>query len=296
MADSPFSIGERLVRAFHHRYPGASSAAMMHADGGASYELLAELADAGYRTASTPRPMICDLGCGDGVLLAMLRDKGVPATSLMGVDISLSELALARTRPQLAHVGLLGARAQALPLPPAQLDVVLSHLAFTMMDHPEAVVAELARVLRPGAIFATIVGGGPRIGDSFAYFADVLAAVCRRDGVRPPRLGDIRARSDRGLHQLFRPESGFCTDIDIDDIYVSLDGTPEQVWHRLSSLTYEMLCLDDRTIADMRTRFVGDCHHSDHGHHWRRADGTIACTMALRLVRCRRSTAPWPLQ
>lgn len=266
---------DAFLRAFHAAHPGATSQALAGCrtdSGRSSYELLAELVPAGGE--------LLDLGCGDGHLLTLLRDAGHPAARLAGLDLSGDELRAARARPALAAVPLVQARAQALPLPAASRDIVLSHLAFTLMDELPRVVAELARVLRPGGEFAAIVGGGPRLGDSFERFADLVGAHLRGHPAAPPRLGEPCGRSDAGLHALFGPASGF-TGLAVADLTLRLDAPAGTVWTRLAA-SYELFPLDAAERSALRRAFLAGSAALV------RPDGTLPCAMFLRLVRARR--------
>ncbi len=106
------------------------------------------------RLAATIRALDCgpddavlDLGCGPGNLLEKLR-----GVRIVGVDISANLLDQARRRvARRAHVELLAADAQALPLAPSSFDrLVCSELLEHVLD-PSRVIAEIHRVCRPGA-------------------------------------------------------------------------------------------------------------------------------------------------
>jgi SAM-dependent methyltransferase len=228
---------ERFLRAFHRRHPGVTSRAYRRAR---SYDVLARFV----------RGRTLDLGCGDRVL------------GSIGVDLSEAELVLARE-----HGPVVQARAQALPFRDGAFDTIVSHLAFTLMTDIEAVVAELARVIAPGGRFVTVVGGGPRGDDAFAGFLE----LARPWMTRIPRLGDLRARSDAGLHALFA--DGW-TSLTIDDLPVDLSGTPDDVFETLAS-AYE---LDGADRQSLRAAFATAAPR------WTRDDGSVNCTMATRLV------------
>jgi ubiquinone/menaquinone biosynthesis C-methylase UbiE len=94
-----------------------------------------------------PGDAVLDLGCGPGNLLGKLI-----GARIVGVDLSESLLSQARRRAaQQAHVELLCADAQDLPLAPSSFDrLVCSELLEHVLD-PSAVIAEIHRVCRPGA-------------------------------------------------------------------------------------------------------------------------------------------------
>lgn len=256
---------EAFLRGFHDRRPGATAAAFAActvADGRSSYQVLADHAAPGQR--------VLDLGAGDGHLLGLVRARGLPVEDLVALDLSAGELRAARAR----GLPCVQARAQALPLATAAFELALSHLAFTLMPEPEAILGELARVLAPGGRFVTLVGGGPRGDDAFAGFLDLLAPRARAAPI--PRLGELRARSDAGLAALFSPVAGFAA-LTVTDLPLSLAGTADEVWARLEP-SYEVATLPPAEVAALRADFLAAAPR------WRRADGAIACTVATRLV------------
>lgn len=267
---------DQFLRRFHRAHPGITTRAYARgvtAGGGSSYDLLAAAVPAGAT--------VLDLGCGDGYLLERLRARGFAPGSLIGVDLSPEELALARARERLAGTLLVAARAQALPLPPGAVSCVVSHLAFTLMSDVEQVVAEIARVLAPGGELLAIVGGGPRVGDAFELFLDVFRDVYTRQPMRVPRLGDPRARSPAGLRALLCEGSGFAREPEIRDITVRLDGTFEQVWDSLATI-YELCFVPETERAALRADFF------ERVMPLAASDGRIPCSMATSLVRCLR--------
>jgi len=177
---------EQFLAGFHNRCPGGSARAFgdmpVHdAEGtvhASSYHaLVAALADAqapvgqslpppapqaGPTHIPLPEGPVLDLACGDGHLLALLQGA-TPRRPLLGVDLSRGELAAARTRLGPA-VALHQARAQALPLADASLAAVASHMALMLMADAPQVVAEIARVLRPGGRLLALVPRAERPG------------------------------------------------------------------------------------------------------------------------------------
>lgn len=264
---------EELLRAYHAQHPGATARAFgdgrSEEDGGSSYDLVADLPAVG--------DAVLDLGCGDGHLLQLLVHRGCHGRDLVGIDMSPEELARAAARPALDGARLVEARAQALPIAEASIDWALSHLAFMLMGEVEAVVAELARVLRPGGRFAAVVGGGPSPDeeDAFALFLRLFRAVFDALPDKPPRLGDGRARDAEGFAHLFHPGTGFEAAIEERVLTVRLDAGGERVWDILSSM-YEMLVVPAEQAAALRVRFLREAV-ADEG-------GLVRCAMRCRLV------------
>ncbi len=276
---------EAFLRAFHRAHPGITTRAFARGrtdEGRSSYEVLADAA----REAMARGQVILDLGCGDGHLLALLALRGAAVDRLVGVDLSADEVDMARARPSLHGAVLRCERAQELSLPGASVGCVLSHLAFSLMSDVEAVVAEIARVLQPGGRFAAIVGGGPRGDDAFARFLDLLRETYLRVPARAPRLGDIRARREDGLHALFGGHGGFLA-VEIRDFALHLDGTGDEVWDHLAAI-YELFVVPPDELRALRGRFA------DEAARLAGPDGVVPCTAAMRLVTCLRGACAGP--
>jgi SAM-dependent methyltransferase len=195
---------ERYLRAFHNAKPGITSRALGRAG---SYARLA---------AKVPRGRVLDLACGDGTLLRLL------GADALGVDFSRGEL-------HNAGPNVVCARAQQLPFVASAFDAVTCHLAFMLFEDLERVVAELARVLKPGAPFIALVGGGPTAegDDAFHRFAK-LFSMSKAAG---PVGTDRRANSEAGWHELF---AGWHA-ITFERWPLDLGGSFDEVWTFLSS-------------------------------------------------------------
>ncbi len=262
--------GEVFVRAFHARRPGVTRTAFAR---GGSYDLVAAAVPAGAR--------VVELGCGDGALLARLVARGHDPARLLGVDVSRDELGAARGAGAAAVVA--HARAQALPLRDGAIDAVVSHLALMVMGPLDPVVAEVARVLRPGGVMIAAIGGGPAgTGDgadahAFDVFVRALApAVAAAGGA--PRLGDPRLRSAAGLRAALAPLGG---EVTWTDHSIVLDGALDEVWSTLAS-AYELAVLDARAVAAVRAAFDAGCAPLVG------EVGVVPCRMYVRVVRATR--------
>ena len=93
---------------------------------------------------------LLDIGTGTGRLLEVLAPR---VTAGLGVDASRSMLALARARlarPGLTHCAVRLADMYRLPLADAGFDLVVLQMVLHYAEDPPGVLAEAARVLRPG--------------------------------------------------------------------------------------------------------------------------------------------------
>jgi SAM-dependent methyltransferase len=134
-------------------------------EGGTPYDWLVRAVPAGAST-------VVDLACGSGPVAAML-----PAARVVGVDRSAGELARARTEGGGGR--LVRAEATALPLAGAWADAVVASMALMLLAPLEAVLAEVARVLRPGGtLVATVPVRAANPGPAGTpAFADILGAL-----------------------------------------------------------------------------------------------------------------------
>lgn len=122
--------------------------------------------------AAKPGERILDLGCGDGPIAAALQDFGCDVT---GVDASSDMVAKARARGVRAEV-MDGERLSF----DAAFDAVFSNAALHWMTDADAVVAGVARALRPGGRFVAEQGG---LGNVAAIRTALIAVLARDHGV-----------------------------------------------------------------------------------------------------------------
>lgn len=91
---------------------------------------------------------VADLGCGTGGLLQAMAPV---AHSLVGVDREPEMLTSARARlASFSNVCLHQGELESLPLPSASVDVAFAVLVLHLVASPPRVLAEAARILRPG--------------------------------------------------------------------------------------------------------------------------------------------------
>jgi SAM-dependent methyltransferase len=92
-------------------------------------------------------PVALEVGCGAGTYVRLLAGLGYRA---IGLDYSLTSLGRARFADPGDKGHYVAGEAYRLPCRPRSVDVVICIGVLQALAHPEAAVAEIARVLRPG--------------------------------------------------------------------------------------------------------------------------------------------------
>lgn len=99
---------------------------------------------------AVPGQRVLDVGCGNGLYLRGLRERGVTA---VGCDLSTGMFR------EVAHPALLNADVTALPLRDGAVDVALAvHMLYHVPDR-EAAARELRRVVAPGGVCIAVTNG-----------------------------------------------------------------------------------------------------------------------------------------
>ena len=148
------------------------------------------------------------------------------------------------------------------------------------MRDVETGVVELSRVLTALGRCAAIVGGGPKIGDSFELFLELLSKAQREDQ-RVPRIGERQARTDTGLRHLFSQHPKFENELQLDTYYVDFGGSFDEVWLRLSTI-YDFMYFSADEANSIRDAFRHELAPAEGVH--------IPCTMAIRRLIAFRNT------
>lgn len=100
---------------------------------------------------------VLDLGSGGGIDVLLSAKRVGPTGKAYGLDMTDEMLALARENQRKAGVGnveWLRGEIEAIPLPASSVDVVISNCVINLSGDKPRVLAEAARVLRPGGRFA----------------------------------------------------------------------------------------------------------------------------------------------
>ncbi|MBN1556518.1 MAG: class I SAM-dependent methyltransferase [Lentisphaerae bacterium] len=174
--------------------------------------------------ADPPPRAALDLACGTGVMTRLLLEQAAPPLAVVGVDIAEPELELARREcdgrgllapdPERALAAPASGRsavcfvrhsADTLPFPDETFDLALMGNAIHLLPDAEALLAGIARVLRPGGVFAfnSCFFAGTYVGEKESVYGEWLKeafnvmrekdAALRRDG----KPGITRKRGPR---------------------------------------------------------------------------------------------------
>jgi ubiquinone/menaquinone biosynthesis C-methylase UbiE len=220
--------GAEYLQGWHDRHPGATSAmldSLTDEVGRSSYEVLAEAIPDGDEP-------VLDLACGDGYLLELLH----PNHLCLGMDWNTAELnAAARRLGQGAPL----ARADAawLPIATAALGAVGCHYALMLLQPLEGVFEEMARVLRPNGLLATVLPASPPddTPNPISVFRAAWQEVSDTYTVNIPPIQDDRALQSERLEMLLA-NAGF-TSVLVESFSASKPMTVDEA-SRFLLMTY----------------------------------------------------------
>ncbi len=209
----------------HHRAPGMSPEAFAHlknSDGHNSYEELV------HKISGSPTTIL-DLACGDGYLVEKLAHR-FPQSKYIGLDMSEGELAVARERNIPSAVEWIHGRAQALPLGDNSVEVITCHMAFMLMQPIEPVLKEIARVLKLGGKFMSVIGSPENAGSFDEEVRKVMSGFFMEHipEIKNVVTGDKRVKTKEELSGLLKPVG--LTLETVEDQNFETTGTPEEFW------------------------------------------------------------------
>jgi len=104
-----------------------------------------------------PGEVVLDLGSGGGIDVLLSARRVGPSGKAYGLDMTDEMLALARDNQRRAgveNVEFLRGEIEAIPLPDASVDVIISNCVINLSGDKRRVLSEAFRVLRPGGRFA----------------------------------------------------------------------------------------------------------------------------------------------
>lgn len=167
MADGDFDWPVFLAD-FHAERAGVAEAVLSRSLAGdhSPYRWLA-------RAVSDGAERVVDLACGSG---PMSRELAKPGRTVIGIDLSSAELALAAER---GPGPWLRADVHALPLADNSVDAVTSSMGLVVAQPLTEVLAEITRVLKPGGVLAAIAPAVRPLGARDLGLLGRLTAILR---------------------------------------------------------------------------------------------------------------------
>jgi len=148
--------------------------------------------------------VVVDLGSGGGIDVLLAARRVGPTGYVYGIDMTREMLELARAnqaKAAVTNVEFREGHIEALPLPDACADVVVSNCVVNLSPDKSAVFAEAHRVLRPGgrvAIADLVADRELSVAerDDLVSWAECLAGAVTREayaaGLNAAGLGDVR--------------------------------------------------------------------------------------------------------
>lgn len=199
--------------------------------GETSYEILAQSLTPGTNAT------VLDLACGDGHLAHSLLPRLGSQGRFLGIDMSEAELALARERVIDPRVSFQLAKAQALPIADASVDLVTCHMALMLMLPIEPVIQELGRVLKPAGKLAVVVVRRTNREATWQAVVEQSIGVFfeRFPALKEVPTGDPRVLSVEGTRELLNAEFMDQMEIEFD---LEVATTPEGLWDFMRDMYY----------------------------------------------------------
>jgi demethylmenaquinone methyltransferase/2-methoxy-6-polyprenyl-1,4-benzoquinol methylase len=209
-----------LFRGLPRRYDALSAALSFWQDPRWRRALVDEIAPrAGER--------VLDVATGTGMVAAELLARA--DCSVVGIDQSTQMLAAARARfagAQGDRVELVEGQAESLPFADQSFDALTVTYLLRYVDDPQATIAELARVVRPGGRVASLEFGVPPWPPAYVawrfYTAVGLPTLGRLASREWAQVGRFLGPSIRGFYDRHPLESlvGYWHDAGLEDVRV----------------------------------------------------------------------------
>lgn len=121
---------------------------------------------------------ILDLGCGTGFPLLELAQMYGPSCHLVGVDVwreGLDRAEYKREAYGLTNVTLVEIDGLRLPFAADHFDLIVSNLVLNNVEHPEVLLAECARVAKPGSRLILTTNLRGHLWEFYDVYHEVLA-------------------------------------------------------------------------------------------------------------------------
>jgi len=158
---------------------------------------------------------VVDLGCGPGGSFSLLSNVVGPDGDVLGVDYSSAMADAAAERADTtSSASVLRGDAAALPVRVDSVDGVFASLALSAMPELEAVLDEIARIVRPGGTLVVVDGQVPD-----GAFGTALQRIYHRlvNFTNPAILKTLQTRFESvAVVETFDAELGFIARVEIE--------------------------------------------------------------------------------
>lgn len=248
-----------------------------NAEGMNSYQVLTNL------LVLLPRKLnVLDLACGDANLSTYMDRLPNKELNILGVDMSVHELALAEKRTFKSRFRIKNEMAGKISEPDGSFDAILCHMAFMLMNPIEPVANEIYRLLKPGGIFAAVVGSIPNSIDPLSIFRKTFRAFVTEKFPKyaPPITGDSRVYNDEKIHEIF--PTGQFEQVHLQRFMTSAEITLDQYWPTYKDY-YFVSALPEKEKEELKNRLEAEAKKSLNKH------GKITVESAQTMIFCKRS-------
>ncbi|OAI53207.1 hypothetical protein AYO44_16180 [Planctomycetaceae bacterium SCGC AG-212-F19] len=132
---------------------------------------------------------VADLGCGVGMVTALLADCVGSRGQIVGIDVSADQLAEARRRllPRYKNISFAEASAMDTRLPSASFDLVYSRFLLIHLPDPDRALHEMRALLKPGGILVCedgdLTSAGSQPPSALGAFAELFGRLGPKRGV-----------------------------------------------------------------------------------------------------------------
>jgi SAM-dependent methyltransferase len=152
-----------------------------------------------------PGERVLDVACGTGIVTRLLPDRVGPTGRVVGLDVNVGMLAVARTVVAQAPIEWLEGNAMGMPLPDAAFDAVVCQQGLQFVPDTLAALHEMRRVLAPGGRLVLSVWRSVAHAPGFRVLEEALA---RRIGAEQAALPPFSLGDGQALRALVR-RTGF---------------------------------------------------------------------------------------
>jgi len=148
---------------------------------------------------------VLDIACGSGFLLNLCYKRFGEGYKLTGIDMSNSELELARKKLNNTNYKLYLGMAQDLRfLEDSSFDAILCHWALTLMDPIVPVLNNIYRLLKNKGFFAAIIDGDMDSVHEYKKIHNIIYKYVQKEypSYGTIELGDVRVRNSKDLKKI----------------------------------------------------------------------------------------------